>query len=298
MPKAAQPFARLIRVSTTRIDGGNLFGSTAKDKWESFANPDRQNRVAIGNYSMLIAHSDGWVLVNAGPGDKAPLDLDVAPMRSRSSLLRELRELGLLPKDIGAVIYTHLHDEHVGGGTHMTSSGRVLPTFPNARYVVQKAAIEEAATPNERSSRYYRPDDYLPLEESGQLDVVDGCAEVMKGIRVEPAPGPTAGHQIVVAENEKATYAFLGTLVPTTMHLLSDVVAASDWNPESTSTSKRDFQRHSRIGSWLVGPVGVDEWVPALNLDHLAERNSPAGHNPRATTSFAAHIEMPEAIAV
>jgi hypothetical protein len=44
--------------------------------------------------------------------------------------------------------------------------------------------------------------------------------------------------------------------------------------------------------------VGVDEWVPALNLDHLAERNSPAGHNPRATTSFAAHIEMPEAIAV
>lgn len=298
MPKAAHPYARLIRVSTTRIDGGNLFGSTAKEKWERFATPDRQNRVAIGNYSVLIAHLEGWVLVNAGPGDKAPLDLDVAPVRSRSSLLRELRDLGLVPKDISTVIYTHLHDEHAGGGTHMTSSGRVLPTFPNARYVIQKKAIEEAARPNERSSRYYRPDDYLPIEESGQLEVIDGCAEVLKGIRVEPAPGPTAGHQIVVAEDEKVTYAFLGSLVPTAMHLSSEVVAAADWNPEATSESKRDIQTHASVDSWHVAPVGRDEWVPARELEKVAEFSAQDVRKPRNAANRAPVIEMPEAVAV
>ncbi len=295
MSKASHPFARLIRVSTTRIDGGNLFGSTAKEKWERFATPDRQNRVAIGNYSMLIAHPNGWVLVNAGPGDKAPLDLDVAPMRSRSSLLREIRELGLVPKDIATVIYTHLHDEHAGGGTHMTSSGRVLPTFPNARYVIQKKALEEAASPNERSSRYYRPDDYLPIEESGQLDVIDGDVEVVKGIRVQTAPGPTAGHQIVVAEDGEATYAFLGTLVPTPMHLSSEVVAAADWNPEATSESKRAVQRHAATDSWHVAPVGRDQWVPACELDRVASFGVTETRKPRAVAPL---VRIPEAVAV
>ena len=277
MVKAARPFARLIRVSTTRIDGGNLFGSTAKERWEKFVSPDRQNRVAIGNYSMLVDHPDGWILVNAGPGDKAPLSLDIAPMRSRSSLLRELRELDLVPKDIAMVIYTHLHDEHVGGGTHMTSSGRVLPTFPNARYVVQRPALEEAMRPNERSGIYYRADDFEPLTEAGQLDQIDGGKEVASGVWVEPAPGPTAGHQVVVAEGPSAAYCFMGTLVPTTMHLCPEVTTAADWNPEATSRTKREFQRHAIAESWQVAPVGKDEWVDARELGALQSDSAGVG---------------------
>ncbi len=270
MDKVAAQCARLIRVSTTRIDGGSLFGSTVKERWERFVTPDRQNRVAVGNYCMLIDHPKGWVLVNAGPGDKAPLSLDVAPMRSRSCLLRELREMGLVPKDIAVVIYTHLHDEHIGGGTHMTSSGRVLPTFPNARYVVQRAALEEACHPNERSGHYFRSDDFLPVQETGQLETVDGSCEVVPQVWVEPAPGPTAGHQIVVSQSGRETFAFLGTLFPTSLHLRREVVAASDWNPEATARSKEVVQRTAIAESWRVAPVGRDEWVDARDLEALA----------------------------
>jgi len=270
MPKVAKPFARLLRVSTTRIDGGSLFGSTAKERWETFVSPDRQNRVAIGNYSMLLNHPAGWILVNAGPGDKAPLSLDVAPMRSRSSLLRELRELDLIPKDIRTVIYTHLHDEHSGGGTHITSSGRVLPTFPNARYVIQKAGFAEATQPNERSAQHYRADDFEPLQESGQLDIVDGQTEIAEGVWVSSAPGPTAGHQIVTAEYNETTYAFLGTLIPTSMHLCSDVVAAGDWSPEATASTKLSVKRKAIAAGWRVAPVGSDDWVNACDLEGLA----------------------------
>jgi glyoxylase-like metal-dependent hydrolase (beta-lactamase superfamily II) len=270
MAKARKPYAQLLRVSTTRIDGGTLFGATVKERWERFVSPDRQNRVAIGNYSMLVNHPDGWILVNVGPGDKSPQSLDIAPMRSRSSLLRELRELGLVPKDIAKVVLTHLHDEHAGGGTHMTSSGRVLPTFPNARYVVQKEALDDATNPSERSSLLYRNDDYEPLLEAGQLDVVDGRKEIASGVWVEPATGPTPGHQIAIAEGPGETYAFLGTLVPTSMHLTPQVVGAADWNPEATARAKRAVCIHAVKESWQVAPVGRDEWVCADDLKGLA----------------------------
>lgn len=269
MGKINKPFARLLRVSTTRIDGGALFGSTVKERWERFVSPDRQNRVAIGNYSMLVDHPDGWVLVNAGPGDKAPLSLDIAPMRSRSSLLRELRELALMPKDISVVIYTHLHDEHVGGGTHMTSSGRVLPTFPNARYVVQREAVEEALNPNERATIYYRKDDLVPLQDSGQLEVFESRSEILSGIWIEPAPGPTGGHQIVTANDGVTEYAFLGQLAPTSMHLSSEVVPASDVNPEASARTKLEVRKQAVKEKWKVAPVGRDEWVNAEDLEAL-----------------------------
>jgi glyoxylase-like metal-dependent hydrolase (beta-lactamase superfamily II) len=270
MAKSRRPFAQLLRVSTTRTDGGALFGTIIKDRWERFVSPDRQNRVAIGNYSMLVNHVDGWILVNAGPGDKSPQSLSLAPMRSRSSLLRELRELGLVPKDITTVVLTHLHNEHAGGGTHMTSSGRVLSTFPNARYLVQQDALQDASHPSARSSSLYRADDYQPLLDSGQLEVIDGPREIAQGVWVEPAAGPTPGHQVVVAEGLDETYAFLGSLVPTSMHLTPEVVGAADWNPEATCRSKQAIRAHAVKESWTVGPVGRDEWVRAADLESLA----------------------------
>ncbi|MEX2598877.1 MAG: MBL fold metallo-hydrolase [Dehalococcoidia bacterium] len=292
MDKATKQYARLIRVSTTRTDGGSLFGSTVKERWERFVTPDRQNRVAIGNHCMLINHPKGLVLVNAGPGDKASLSLDVAPMRSRSCLLRELRDLGIVPKDIAMVIYTHLFDEHAGGGTHMTSSGRVLPTFLNARYVVQRAAVEEASRPNERSSHFYRSDDFLPIQETDQMDIVEGSSEVLPGIWVEPAPGPTAGHQIVVAECGRETFAFLGMLAPTSMHLSGSVTSASDWDPSATKRSKEVVQRTAAAEGWYVGPVGSDNWVFARELDALAA--SSAGFPVPAKSAAAPRVRMPE----
>jgi glyoxylase-like metal-dependent hydrolase (beta-lactamase superfamily II) len=261
---------KLIRVSTTRIDGGTVFGATPKVHWETFARPDRQNRVAIGNYSMLIDHPDGWILVNVGPGDKAPLDLNIAPVRSRSSLLRELRDLGITPKDVTMVVLTHLHEEYAGGSTHMTSSGRIVPTFANARYVVQRDDYAAALVPSERSSRLYRRDDFTPLDEAGQLDLVDGRTELVNGIWLEPAAGPTPGHQIVTAVRHDTTYVFMGLLTPTSLHLQPSVICGADWSPESTMHSKESILARAYDEHWKVAPVGSDDWQLARDIlgDH------------------------------
>ena len=263
MAKVTGPSARLLRVSTTRLDGGPVFGSVLKEQWEIFMPPDRQNRVAFGNYSMLLQHESGWILVDTGPGDKDPISFDVAPVRSRSSLIRDLRELGISPRDIAMVVLTHLRSEHAGGATHCTSSGRVLPTFPRARYVVQRSAWEEACQPSERHQRHYRADDFLPLQESEQLEMVDGRTEIAKGVWVEPAPGPTAGHQALITGGAYPPVAFLGVLVPTLMHLSPGVATAFDWNPDETVRSKTALLHRAQEERWMVGPVGCDWWLPA-----------------------------------
>ena len=292
MRKAITQAPRLIRVSTTRIDGGVVFGATPKMQWEPFISPDRQNQVALGNYSLLIDHPDGWILVNAGPGDKAPLDLSIAPVRSRSCLLRELREACLTPKDIATVVLTNLHDEYAGGATHMTSSGKVVPTFSNARYVAQRADFEAATAPSDRSRRLYRPDDFLPLQEANQLDLVEGPTEIAEGVWVEPAPGPTPGHQVVRFEREGTSFLFMGLLVPTTMHLRAPVLSSIDWSPDTTMATKRRLLRRAALGNWQIAPTGCGEWIAAADVVMPTERDAgverPDAEKPRVLASVAA----------
>ena len=269
MGKATKPYIRLLRVCTTHEDGGTLFGATPKQMWERFVVPDRQNRVSVANYSALIDHPDGWVLVNTGPGDKPVRAFDAVRTRSRSSLMRQLKELSLSPKDIAVVIQTHLFSEYAGGCTHFTSSGHLLPAFPNARYVFHRAALEEAMRPGLRNRRRYRTDDHEPLLDSDQLEVVDRTTEVCSGIWVEPAAGPSPGHQIVLCQQGKATYAFLGSLVPTSMHLSASINTAYDWDPEASARTKNEIKRQAGLENWLVAPVGPDDWVRASQLESL-----------------------------
>ncbi|MDA1216365.1 MAG: MBL fold metallo-hydrolase, partial [Chloroflexi bacterium] len=259
----------LLRVGTKRVDGGGLFGAIPKERWETFISPDRHNRVAFGNYCALFPCEEGWVLVDTGPGDAPPPKADVMATRGRSSLLRDLRELGINPRDIAMVVLTHLHTEHAGGATHSTDAGRLLPTFPRARYVVQEAAWEEACHPDERNMHLYDPEQLHPLLEMEQIELIDGEREVVPGVWARPAPGPTNGHQIVLAEWAGGMMAFLGLLTPTLMHLTSQVVSAADKSPENSMISKEAVLAKAVAEDWFVAPVGFDGWVAGSDLDRL-----------------------------
>ena len=94
-----------------------MFGPVPKVAWENSVVTDRKNRMTLG-LNCLLLHSAGQnVLIDTGVGskdmhaDKEPLGL--VPSR----LLRGLKSVGLAPKDINAVILTHLHFDHSGGCT-------------------------------------------------------------------------------------------------------------------------------------------------------------------------------------
>ncbi len=85
-----------------------------------------------------------------------------------SRLLRGLRDYGLAPEDIDIVIDTHLHFDHCGGNTRIEKD-KIVPTFPNAQYLVQKGEYDHALHPTERDrASYFESENYIPLRNARQ----------------------------------------------------------------------------------------------------------------------------------
>ncbi|MBE3008507.1 MBL fold metallo-hydrolase [Microbispora sp. NEAU-D428] len=131
-------------------------------------------------HCYLMRAAGRTVLVDTGIGG-ADAPATWAPLPGR--LGGELAAAGAAPADVDVVVLTHLHSDHAGGAV---TNG--APAFPNARYVVQRAETEWAAGP-------VRELILDPLRD--RLDVVDGDAEPVPGVRVLHAPGHTPGHQCV-----------------------------------------------------------------------------------------------------
>ncbi|MFG1708771.1 MBL fold metallo-hydrolase [Nonomuraea sp. M3C6] len=120
-------------------------------------------------------------LVDTGIGGEDSPASSWAPVPG--TLTGELAAAGVTPAEIGTVILTHLHSDHASGA--VADGG---PAFENARYVLQQAELEAARGPML---------DQVVAAIKGQLQVVEGDAEVAPGVRVHFAPGHTPGHQIV-----------------------------------------------------------------------------------------------------
>ena len=242
----------LISDGTIKTDGGAVFGQLPKSSWEQICPPDRRNRVSLGLNCLVIRNGDSCVLVDAGLGSKDPDQAKEHFGLTRSNLLKSLRAMGLTPRDITAVVLTHLHQEHSGGCTRLDRSGEAVPTFPNATYFFQRKAWDDAFHPNERACDHYRPTDFRPLQDRSQITLLDGDAEVAPGVRVRLTGGHCKGHQIVLVHHGGERVAFLGDLVPTHHHLKMAYISSTDTYPEDTLTIKKELVAEAEKCGWLV----------------------------------------------
>lgn len=207
------------------IDGGGFFGVVPRVMWQKVIGPNAENMVPSDDRSLLIESSEGLILVDVGYGDKLN-----AKARSRlgmgstsERLLGQLQQVGYGAEDINIVLLTHYHGDHVGGATRWAdpnhSSGEIIPTFPNARYIGQRIDLAEASFPNERTSATYHSDNWQPLLEAGRLEIVDGPQRLAGGVRTDIAPGHTASLQMVWVEDGGESLLFVGDAANWAVHL-------------------------------------------------------------------------------
>ncbi len=198
-------------------DGGGMFGLTPKVLWQRAIRPvqaDEYNRVPMMLRVLLIEAQGKRILVDTGIGDKLPAKVRrQINLVGERRLLSQLQNLGLSPEDIDIVVLTHLHNDHCGGNTYLNDRGEVVPTFPNAEYWIQRRELADAMFPNERTRGTYFRENFLPLEENGQLRIIDGDTDVVPGVWTTLTPGHTAAHQCVIIEGGEEYAIFLADAV-------------------------------------------------------------------------------------
>jgi glyoxylase-like metal-dependent hydrolase (beta-lactamase superfamily II) len=227
----------LLSDGTFRLDGGQMFGVVPKVLWERQLPADSRNRVRLGLNCVLVRTEHQNVLIETGIGDKFDEKFrDIYDIQHGTTLLAELERRNLRPDDIDVVINTHLHFDHCGWNARRLE-GRVLPTFPRARYYIQRGEWEHALRPTERDRASYIEEFFRPAE--GQTELIEGDREILPGIRVEVMPGHTRHMQCVVITSRGEHAYFISDLVPTRSHLSYPWIMSFDLYPLETLASKR-----------------------------------------------------------
>ena len=247
------------------LDGGAMFGVVPKVFWEKKSPPDEKNRIRLRANSLLVRAHGKTIVIETGNGTKWDAkQRAIYAVQDGDPLLDSLAQFGVQPRDVDLVIDTHLHFDHAGGNTRI-ENGRVVPTFPRARYVVQRGELEHAAAPTERDRASYFPDNFQPISEAGLWDLTDGDQPILPGISVARIPGHNAGIQAVVLTGGGKTLAFVADLLPTRHHIPLPWIMEYDLYPMQTLETKRRWLSRMSRENWTV-VFGHDPDVAAASL--------------------------------
>jgi glyoxylase-like metal-dependent hydrolase (beta-lactamase superfamily II) len=255
-----------------RLDGGAMFGVVPRSLWEKVKPPDGQNRIRMATNCPLVARGDDLLLIDTGIGDKNDekfqriYGLDPG----RVTLPEAIRRAGFELGDVTHVLLSHLHFDHCGWNTR-EAGGRLVPTFPRARYWLERGEVEHARNPNERDRASYDPRNWEPLFDAGVVELFDGSdgeAEPVAGVRAVKAPGHNRDLCIVLLDGgagERAKGVFWADLVPTTAHVPLPWIMGYDLYPLTTLESKKLWLPRAAEGSWL-GIFEHDADVPLARV--------------------------------
>ena len=205
---------------------------------------------------LLVRTGESNILVDTGCGEAlSPKLAEIHNFRGRYLLRESLQKLGLDFSDIDIVILTHLHFDHAGGMT-LEHEGETVPAFPNARYVVQKKEYEEWLFTNERTRGGYRAVFCDAVHQAGQLELLEGEAEIVSGVKCLPTPGHTEGHQsVIVNADDGQSLVFLGDVAPTRYNIPLPWTTSNDVLPLVQLETKRNLWKKAVDSNWsLVFP--------------------------------------------
>lgn len=251
----ARTSVRIVSDGSFLLDGGAVFGPVPRSIWQQIGKPDRQSRVRLGLNSLLVKAGQAVILVNAGIGARDTSLTRNVYGHSSSKLARDIRiRSGLTPRDVTHVVLTDLAFFHSGGATKLDREGDLIPAFPRARYLVQRAAYEDAFNPDERAVPLLGPgpEHLLDLERRGRITILDGDAEVVPGVQAFVTGGFSIGHQALLITTGSERILYPGGIIPTPAHVTLPFISSLDHDPLRTLEVKRQLLEAAEREGWLI----------------------------------------------
>lgn len=245
------------------IDAGATFGIVPRVMWEPFAGElDNRHRLTLG-LNCLLLHSQGkLILLETGVGDKPSGWRRQSSPVEQGTLLTSLEAVGVGPDDIDIVINTHLHADQCGWNTRFLD-GELVPTFPKAEYLIMRDEWAAAIAPNERTRATYIAENLLPVQEKGQLRLLDGVTRVTDEVTIVPTPGHSAGHCSIVLSSGGETGVYIGDIAQKPVQLERTAwVSSFDIMPQVSMETKKRLVDQAIEESSLI--VSVHAEFPGL----------------------------------
>ncbi len=246
-----------------------MFGVVPNVLWQRQKPADDRNRIQMTANCLLVETGDDLLLIDSGVGDKNDdkfndiFGIDASAERLPASI----RRAGFAPEDVTHVLLTHLHFDHCGWNTRRLGE-KLVPTFPGARYWLERGEVEHARSPSERDRASYDPRNWEPLFEAGVVELFDDRAEPIAGVEAVKTPGHNADMCIVLLDGGPGEGAvFWADLVPTAAHLPYAWVMGYDLYPLDTMANKKRWLPCAAEEGWLC----VFEHDPAVPLARLRE---------------------------
>jgi glyoxylase-like metal-dependent hydrolase (beta-lactamase superfamily II) len=258
---APRPFAgdvtvRVIRAGWFRPDAGGFFGVVPRPLWSRLVETDDRGRLLCRLNLLLIEAGGKRILVETGTGSRmSDKDRDIKGVEGGEPA-SALRAVGEDPAAIDFVVVSHLHYDHAGG--MLGPDGR--PSFPNARYVVQREEAEAAHGDELRLQGIMEVEQLDAIRAAGQLAEVSGEVELVEGVRVLRTGGHTRGSQAVLIGAERGgaragdpteRAIFWGDLIPTRWQIPVRWTSAYDDYPiEAIEVRSELVARAAAEGLW------------------------------------------------
>ena len=250
-----------------RLDGGAMFGVVPRVMWERPMPPDERNRIQMTTNCLLVEAGSELLLVDTGVGDKgdAKFNDQFAVGEGGGRLPQRLAAAGFDLGDVTHVLLTHLHFDHCGWSTRL-DGGRIVPTFPRARYWIEGGELAHARQPNARDRASYDPRNWEPLFEAGVVEVFADEAEPITGVKAVKTPGHNADMCIVLLDGGGgARGAFWADLVPTAAHVPFPWIMSYDLYPMQTLAAKERWLPRAAAEGW-ISIFEHDPRMPAARL--------------------------------
>jgi glyoxylase-like metal-dependent hydrolase (beta-lactamase superfamily II) len=173
--------------------------------------------VQLAIQSHLVRFAGRTILLDACVGEHKMRPLRPEwNVRSGTNYLANLAAAGCVPGDVDIVMCTHLHADHVGWNTRL-ESGRWVPTFPNARYVMSQREIDQRSQEAAKSPQANHgsfQDSVLPILDGGLAQIAKPGDDIVDGATVIDLAGHAPGQiGLDLAAGGGARFLFCGDAI-------------------------------------------------------------------------------------
>lgn len=228
-----------VEARVTAVPHGSIISALTPDvvdRYRPVIDPfvAADGRMLLSVHSFVVRSEGSTIVVDTCVGDHGERPLPPDP--DFPDRLDGAIEGGL--GGVDTVLCTHLHFDHVGWNTRRGPGGELVPTFPDARYLVTQAELDALV---EHDHHGIGPVSVEPLAAAGQLVAVPPDHRLTRDVVLVPTPGHSPGHVSVLIESDGESALITGDMVHSPIQLADPAITADrfDADPAAAVATRR-----------------------------------------------------------